>query len=128
MALKTYAKGARTERELISLFSEKGFSVIRAAGSGVNSLSPDLLVFRKGLQYAFECKAWDSGSLGIAKEKFRGLEEWQRNTGITTMIAWRINRVGWRFMHLAELNEQDKNHTVTLKNALAINRTFEELI
>ncbi|MFH1447248.1 MAG: Holliday junction resolvase Hjc [Candidatus Micrarchaeota archaeon] len=128
MAFGTYAKGARTERELISMFSKRGFSVIRAAGSGINSLSPDLLVFKKGLQYAFECKAWGSGSLCIEKGKFRGLEEWERNTGITTMIAWRINRVGWRFMHLAELSEREKNCTVTLKNALAINRTFEDLL
>jgi len=128
MAFGTYAKGARTERELIGMFSEKGFSVIRAAGSGVNSLSPDLLVFRKGTQYAFECKAWGSGSLGIERTKFLGLEGWERNSGITTMIAWRINRVGWRFMHLAELEEREKNYTVTLKRALAINRRFEDLL
>jgi Holliday junction resolvase len=128
MAFHTYAKGARTERELIRLFSEMGFSVIRAAGSGVNSLSPDLLVFRKGVQYAFECKAWGSGSLCIENDKFLGLERWGENTGITTMIAWRINRVGWRFMHLAELDEREKNHTVTLKKALAINRTLEDLL
>ena len=128
MTFGTYAKGARTERELISMFSEKGYSVIRAAGSGVNSLSPDLLVFRKGVQYAFECKAWGSGSLGIEKEKFLGLLEWEKNSGITTMIAWRINRVGWRFMHLPELEEREKSHTVTLKRALAINRTFEDLL
>lgn len=128
MAFGTYAKGARTERELISMFSGRGFSVIRAAGSGVNSLSPDLLAFRKGKQYAFECKAWGSGSLGIEKTKFQGLVDWENNSGITTMIAWRINRVGWRFMHLAELEEHEKNHTVTLKKALAINRMFEELL
>jgi Holliday junction resolvase len=128
MAFGTYAKGARTERELISMFSERGFSVIRAAGSGVNSLSPDLLVFRKGTQYAFECKAWESGSLGIEKGKFEGLLGWERNTGITTMIGWRVNREGWRFLHLAELEKKEKHYTVTLKRALAINRRFEDLI
>jgi len=128
MAFGTYAKGARTERELISMFSERGFSVIRAAGSGVNSLSPDLLVFRKGVQYAFECKAWDSGSLSIERGKFAGLLEWEKNSGITTMIAWRVQRVGWRFMHLAELEEKEKNYTVTLKRALVINRVFEDLL
>ncbi|MFH1470471.1 MAG: Holliday junction resolvase Hjc [Candidatus Micrarchaeota archaeon] len=128
MAFGTYAKGARTERELIGMFSGNGFSVIRAAGSGVSSLSPDLLVFRKGIQYAFECKAWDSESLCIEKEKFGGLVRWEENTGITTMIAWRVSRVGWRFMHLAELEGREKNYTVTLKRALAINRKFEDLI
>jgi Holliday junction resolvase len=123
-----YAKGARGERELITLFSEKGFSVIRAAGSGVNSLSPDLLVFRKGVQYAFECKAWDSGSLGIEREKFKALKEWEENTGITTFIAWRISRVGWKFIYLSELEENPKSYTVTMTKALAIDRSLDKLL
>lgn len=122
-----YAKGARSERELISLFYDKGFSVIRAAGSGVNALSPDILVFRKGIQYAFECKAWESSSLGIEKEKFKALKEWERNTGITTFIAWRIGRVGWRFIYLDELEENPKSHSITRDRALAIDRGFEKL-
>ena len=52
MAFGTYRKGARAERELINFFSGRGFAVIRAAGSGVNSLSPDLLAFRRGSQHA----------------------------------------------------------------------------
>jgi len=123
-----YAKGARGERELIALFSEKGFSVIRAAGSGVNSLSPDMLVFRKGVQYAFECKAWDSGSLAIQKEKFKALKEWEENTGITTFIAWRISRVGWKFIYLSELEENPKSYTVTMTKALAIDRSLDRLL
>ncbi|MCX6776693.1 MAG: Holliday junction resolvase Hjc [Candidatus Micrarchaeota archaeon] len=123
-----YAKGARGERELIALFSEKGFSVIRAAGSGVNSLSPDLLVFRKGVQYAFECKAWDSGSVAIEREKFKSLKEWEENTGITTFIAWRISRIGWKFIYLSELEENPKSYTVTMTKALAIDRSLDRLL
>lgn len=122
-----YAKGARSERELISLFCEKGFSVIRAAGSGVSSLCPDILVFRKGVQYAFECKAWESGSLSIERDKFRVLRDWENNTGITTFIAWRIGRVGWRFVYLDELEENPKSYTITMKRALAIDRGLERL-
>jgi Holliday junction resolvase len=125
--LLRYAKGARGERELISIFCEKGFSVIRAAGSGVSSLCPDILVFRKGLQYAFECKAWDSGSLSIEKEKFEFLKGWEENTGITTFIAWRISRVGWRFIYLSELEENPKSYTVTMKKALAMDRGLDKL-
>lgn len=123
-----YAKGARSERELISIFCEKGFSVIRAAGSGVSSLCPDILVFKKGVQYAFECKAWESGSLSIEKEKFHTLKEWERNTGITTFIAWRIGRVGWRFMYLDELEENPRSYTVTMGKAMAIDRRLEKLL
>ncbi len=128
MTFGRYAKGARGERELINTFSERGFSVIRAAGSGVSSLSPDLLVFKKGVQYAFECKAWDTGSIGIEKEKFLALKKWEENTGITTFIAWRISRIGWKFMYLSELEEQDKTFTVTKKRALGIDRKLEDII
>ena len=123
-----YAKGARSERELISIFCEKGFSVIRAAGSGVSSLCPDILVFRRGMQYAFECKAWDSGSLSIEKDKFKVLKDWENNTGITTFIAWRIGRVGWRFIYLDELEENPKSYTVTMKKAMALDRGLERLL
>jgi len=126
--LLRYAKGARGERELIAIFSEKGFSVIRAAGSGVSSLCPDILVFKKGKQYAFECKAWDSGSLSIEKEKFEFLKNWEDNTGITTFIAWRISRVGWKFMYLGELEENPKSYTVTMSRARAIDRSLDKLL
>lgn len=123
-----YGKGARSERELINLFSDHGFSVIRAAGSGVSSLSPDIIVFKKGVQYAFECKAWGSTSIGIQKDKMGALKEWEENTGITTMIAWRIGRVGWRFIYLSELDENPKSYTVSLVRALAAGRRFEDLV
>lgn len=122
-----YAKGARSERELISLFCERGFSVIRAAGSGVGSPSPDILVFKGGKQYGFECKAWESTSLSIEKDKVRALREWERNTGITTFIAWRIGRVGWRFVYLDELEERRRNYTITMRKAMGINRGIDDL-
>ncbi|MCX6777819.1 MAG: Holliday junction resolvase Hjc [Candidatus Micrarchaeota archaeon] len=128
MAFGTYAKGARTERELISIFSDAGYSVIRAAGSGVNSLSPDLLAFKRTKQYAFECKAWESGSLSIEKSRFERLRTWEDNTGITTFIAWRVNRVGWRFVYLREFEEKEKNFTVTWTRAMEIDRKIEEII
>jgi len=55
--MTTYQKGTRAEHELIDYFDQNGFCVIRAAGSGVSSLSPDILVFKRGLQYAIEAKA-----------------------------------------------------------------------
>jgi len=122
-----YGKGARNERELINLFVEKDFMVIRAAGSGVNSLSPDLLVFRKGAQYAFECKAWDSEHLRIEKGKMQGLRRWEEVSGITTMIAWKIPRKSWYFMYLRELEEQEKNCTISRKKVELIGRKLEDL-
>ncbi|MEM3399832.1 MAG: Holliday junction resolvase Hjc [Candidatus Micrarchaeia archaeon] len=124
--MSTYDKGARSERELIEMFSKRGFSVMRAAGSGVGG-SPDLLAFKKGKWYAFECKAWGSGSIMVSKERFRKLKEWEENTGITTMLAWRIKRFGWLFIHLDILDAHRKNYTITMKKAMLVGRRFEDL-
>ena len=128
MAFGTYKKGARAERELIHYFTEKGFAVIRAAGSGVNSLSPDLLAFRQGRQYAIECKAWDSGSLSFDKGRVAQMKAWAETTGITYLVGWRVSRDGWYFLPLHMLEEQNKNFTVTLSKAKLIGQKLEELV
>ncbi len=127
MAFGRYSKGSRTERELIKLFQEKGFSVIRSAGSGVGTPSPDILVFRHGRQYGFECKAWDRGSLNLDKKQVEDLKIWGDNTGITTMIAWRISRVGWRFAYLSELQEREKSYSITKDRILLLDINMEQL-
>lgn len=113
-----YRKGARAERELIKMFSDKGFRVIRAAGSGINSLSPDILVFKRGMYYGFECKAWKKKNLRILKEQFERLMEWEKDTGITVMVAWKMSRKGWRFIPLDEFKETDKAYTINLNKAI----------
>jgi len=128
MAFGTYRKGARAERELISFFSGKGFEVIRAAGSGVNSLSPDLLAFRQGKQYAIECKAWDSASLSFEKEKVAGMKRWEEVTGITYLVGWRVSREGWFLFPVHLLEEQEKTFTITLARAKLAGRKPEELV
>jgi len=128
MAFGTYVKGARAERELIHYFSEHGFEVIRAAGSGVNSLSPDLLAFKAGRQYAIECKAWDKTSLSFEKGRFAGMKRWEEVTGITYLIGWRVSRDGWYFFPVHLLEEQKKNYTITLKKAKMAGRRLEELV
>lgn len=128
MAFGTYRKGARAERELIAFFSERGFAVIRAAGSGVNSLSPDLLAFKAGRQYAIECKAWDSGSLSFDKERVESMKNWEEVTGITMLIGWRVSREGWFFFPVHMLEEQGKTYTITLSKAKLAGRKPEELV
>lgn len=128
MAFGTYKKGARAERELIHFFMSHGFEVIRAAGSGVNSLSPDLLAFRQGRQYAVECKAWDSGSLSFEKEKVAQMKKWEEITGITYFIGWRVSREGWFLFPIHLLEEQGKTFTITLSKAKLAGRKPEELV
>jgi Holliday junction resolvase len=127
VAFGTYKKGARAERELIHFFSSHGFEVIRAAGSGVNSLSPDLLAFRRGAQFAIECKAWEAGSLSFEKERVAAMKRWEEATGITYLIGWRVNRGGWFLFPVHLLEEQEKTFTITLAKAKLAGRKPEEL-
>ena len=123
-----YRKGARSERELKELFSRKGYSVIRAAGSGVGADCPDILVFKGPRQYAFECKSWNAGSIAIDKKSYRDLERWEENSGITTLLAWRVERGGWLFIYLSELEENPKSYSITMKRAGRIGRNLSELL
>ena len=123
-----YQKGARAERELIKMFLDKGFAVIRAAGSGVNSNSPDILVFKKGVQYAFECKAWNKDYLSIEKEKVKRLIKWEKTTGITTMIAWKIPYDGWFFVYPQEMSNSAKYCSISKNKIKQINRVFDNLV
>ncbi len=123
-----YKKGARNERELIHIFEEKGYSVIRSAGSGVNSVSPDILLFKRGKQYAMECKAWNSDRIAIEHEKFEALSRWEENTGITTLIAWKMPYEGWYFAYLPELDKNEKSYSITKKRMTEINRRIDSII
>ncbi|MCX8174904.1 MAG: Holliday junction resolvase Hjc [Candidatus Micrarchaeota archaeon] len=128
MAFRTYAKGAKAERELIAYFSKNGFAVIRAAGSGVNSLSPDILAFRRGVQYAIECKSWDKASLSFEKRRVEAMKRWEELTGITYLVGWRISREGWLFFPIHLLEEQERSFTITLGKARLAGRKLEELV
>lgn len=122
-----YRKGAAAERELVQHFSQSGFCVIRAAGSGVNSLSPDLLVFKRGIQYAIESKAHETLNLSIEKAQFENLQKWEEITGITPLVAWRVKRQGWRFLHLSLFSKNEKSYSISLENAWRMGKTLEEL-
>ncbi len=123
-----YSKGARYERELLATFYGRGYSVVRSAGSGVNSLSPDLVVIKEGKGIAFECKAWASTSVTIDPEKYQSLMQWQDNTKMDTYIAWRMNGQGWFFIRLSELYKAEKNYTITMKETKRINRGIDLII
>jgi Holliday junction resolvase len=126
--MKRYSKGARGERELLNFLYSKGYSVMRAAGSGVNSLGPDIIAFKEGTGLAFECKAWNKTSISIEVEKIEKLKQWESNTRMHTFIAWRMNGSGWFFISLDEMNRTTDYYTVTRRNALSINRKVDDIL
>lgn len=122
----TYRKGSRAERELIDHFSTRGFCVIRAAGSGVNSLSPDILVFKRGMQFGIEAKAHEKENLGIDREQFDNLKRWEDISGINCYVGWRRNREPWYFLPLALFKENEKTYSINWENAQALGKKLEE--
>lgn len=124
--MKTYVKGSRAERELIDFFSNLGFCVIRAAGSGVNSLSPDILVFKRGIQIGIEAKAWEKENLNIEREQFLNLQKWEDTSGINCVVGWRRNRKPWVLIPLAVFKENNKSFAINWENAFAIGKKLEE--
>jgi|SRR3989338_2177220 len=123
---QTYKKGARAERELIDHFDQKGFCVIRAAGSGGNSLSPDLLIFKRGIQYAIEAKAWEKEYLHLNKDQFLNMVKWEEVTGITSIIGWKRNRKPWVFLGLSLFEENKKSFAISWEKAELIGKKLEE--
>ena len=113
-----YTKGANAERELVHLLFDKGFSVIRTAGSGKTSLpAPDIIALRPGRFLAFECKAWNSNNLSIpiaSMEEFLG---WCSRAGVQAIIAWKYPRQGWFFMKPEVLHKTGKFYAVSHKEA-----------
>ncbi|MFH1261110.1 MAG: hypothetical protein ABIJ10_01130 [Candidatus Micrarchaeota archaeon] len=125
--MRCYVKGSRAERELIDYFSTKGFCVIRAAGSGVNSLSPDILIFRRGMQFGIEAKAWEKTNLNIDREQFLNLKKWEDISGITCLVGWRRNREPWYMVPLAVFKENPKSFAINWENAKGLGKTLEEM-
>ena len=123
-----YQKGASAERELLNTLYEKGFAVIRAAGSGVNALGPDIVVLKADKAIAFECKSGYEGGLSIQEIQYQKIVEWQERSSFPIYVAWRITRQGWFFIHPSELRKTTNHRVLTQKEAIAINRGLESIL
>jgi len=124
--MQRYSKGARAERELLDILKEKGYVVVRAAGSGVNSISPDLVAIKNNKVFAFECKFWDRSNLSLEKDKIHYLKEIQKQ-GVISFVAWKIPRLGWFLIEPKEFEEQKKNYSISKKKVLEMNRSLDLL-
>ncbi len=93
----------------------------------MNSLSPDILVFRRGMQLGIEAKAWEKENLNIDRDQFTNLQKWEDISGINCLVGWRRNRQGWAFLPLALFKESSKSFGINWTNARALGKTLEEL-
>ncbi len=123
-----YLKGARSERELLGRLYDAGYSVLRSAGSGINSLGPDIIALKDNVCLSFECKAWERERLNLDMDGYAKLSEWRRNTGFPAYVAWRMNGRGWFFIELDEFKPNENSYSITKKRVMEIGRTLENVL
>ena len=122
------AKGSRTERELIKLFTQQGWRAVRVAGSGVHDDSPcDLIVGkanRKG--YTIEAKSSKKTTIYIKKDQLNDFILFTHMIGLKPVIALRYNHQGWIFLEPKYLKETPKAFGIKLEDALKQGLRFSQ--
>ncbi len=118
-----YKKGSNFERELKKMFENKGFAVVRSAGShGI-----DLIVGKKGKIYAFECKITSKEKFYIPKEDVDKLMEFSTTFGANPYIALKINGKTL-FINPHLLTTSGKNYSLDYYKICPIAMDFKELV
>jgi len=122
-------KGTRYERELVHMFHDSGFSVVRSAGSGSTPLpAPDLIVSNSKRILAIECKAIKSTRKYFPEKEINELNEFSEKFGAEPYIAIRFDRKGWFFVKTEDLGFGKTNHYVSYDLAVEKGKRFEEII
>ena len=122
------AKGSKSERELLKIFTENGWRAARVAGSGVNDDSPcDLIAAKLGHKgYTIESKSSKKSSIYISKQQIDDFIRFSHIIGLISVIALRFNREGWLFMHPEQLEDSGKNWVISLKKAKLYGKRFSQ--
>jgi len=101
-----YLRGAQYERELLYILHDRGFAVIRAAGSGGNISVPDIIGIKNNQIIAFECKAWTKEPR-IRPEKAQDLLRWCEKAGAHGFVAWRHDNK-WEFKNIKDIKNKER--------------------
>jgi len=124
-----HSKGANAERELMRLFFEAGFSVVRIAGSGTSPLpAPDIVALKKGRIIAVECKARKAKNLAIVPEQMSELQEWAKKAGAEAFVGWKVPRKGWLFLKPKQFHATGKFFLISLKDAEKKGKSLQQVI
>ncbi len=122
------SKGSNAERELVKIFTEKGWRAVRVAGSGVNDDSPcDLIAAKLGKRgFIVEAKSSKKTSIYITKEQIEDFVLFSHMTGLSAVIAVRFNREGWHFISPSQLKDTGKYWVVSLATAKTEGKRFSQ--
>ena len=118
--MKTYAKGARAEMELIHYLNSKNFSCIRSASSGGDLYPVDLLAIKRGLIIAFECKN-HAKKPKLPKDRVDRLKEWCDKAGAIGFLGWRTKNK-WIFLQLKDVleNKYEDENWINMEQLLQV--------
>ncbi|ASJ00955.1 Holliday junction resolvase Hjc [Thermococcus gorgonarius] len=116
-----YHRGASAERELIKALEEKGFAVVRSAGSK----KVDVIAGNGKLYLCIEVKSTHSDRVYLGDEDVRKLAEFSKRFGGKAVLAVKFINRGWRFFDLDNLVKSGKNYKITYSNS---GMTLEELL
>lgn len=125
---KNKAKGSKAERELVKMFTEKGWRAVRVAGSGVNDDSPcDLIAGKAGKKsFAVEAKSSKKSIIYISHSQINDFIIFANIFGLNPVIALRFNYEGWLFLSPDHLKNTGKYYAVSLTLAKEKGHRFSQ--
>lgn len=127
--MSSKGKGTRYERELIHMFYDSDFSVVRSAGSGSTPLpSPDIIVSNSKNIFAIECKAINSKRKYFPQKEINELKIFSEKFGAIPLVAIRFDRIGWFFVGLEDMGFSKTNYYISLDLARKKGLKFEEIV
>ncbi|ASJ03164.1 Holliday junction resolvase [Thermococcus profundus] len=122
-----YRRGASAERELIHRLEERGFAVIRSAGSK----KVDIVAGNGKLYLCIEVKSTHSDRLYLSEEDIEKLSAFSKKFGGRAFLAVKFVNREWRFFEPDRLVKAGKTYRVsysdggmTLDEALGIQKTL----
>ena len=124
-------KGASRERELVDMFWDAGFGVIRApaSGSATERALPDILAGNDDVYVAVEAKSSGGDAVYVEGREVEELLEFSNRFGAKARLGARFDREDWFFFHPGELHYTDGgNYRVKKAFALEEGESFDELI
>lgn len=122
-------KGSNAERELLFMLYEQGYAISRVAGSGSSTLpTPDIIAIKKNKGFAIECKTKSGEYLNIRPSQIDELEIWEKLSGLKSMVAWRLGKNKWYFIHYTKMKKTKKAYSIKKTDILENGMDFNKLI
>ncbi len=122
-------KGANAERELLHMLSEKGYAVVRVAGSGmIEETAADLIIGNKERKFAIECKTCKDSKRYLEKQQMKDLKEFAAKFGFPAVVAVKFSRQGWWFIHPDKLEDTGKGLAISLDDIQKIGQSFDDFV